>query len=770
MKEMLTTTELSIVIGGNDSSSKEKKGTYVNRALFLVCFLLLHHSIFAQEGLRVPASKNFLGIVVEHPNDLPLPGVLIQGIVGNDTVLTTTDHQGRFNFLLPDSDSIIVAGYYFGNQLFERYINQWDTSAATTFKVDISKQLPEVVVKGMMKIVHRGFNRDTIQVEGIEIFKNSNVSGILDMTPGVVGRSGSYTYHQKPIVGIRYGERGKLRPLSDEVLKELEGLYAHELRNLEFRQSSLYKGGVAYEMIVHFRPITGYSITPTIILEHTKEWNTTDFLSVRLNTQRLRNNLFLSYNNRDIWSSSNTKYTIEGVSPIEIDIKNQPSTHVLNIMNSTEYDISERFLLGVNVEHYYNASHNDVFSQENQIPVKYRENRRYNALMLSSYIDYVIGQKHKIHWEGSFNRMTQYSSKRRESTDLYHNYSTTYSPNTSLFYTYENSDIGLTIESKTAVGWLRLLERVDETPLDVLKEMTITQGISATKRLGKSWSVGVGLNAEYIHREGASRNLLWFPNAIIKYQDGQWLFAAEFSSFIRHPLSTLLGSTQSTIATNIYEKGNKALRAEKVYEIKVDMGWNDWFLSLSKNLRNDIQAMIPSISEEQSLLFRPENIGSRDVYDISIGYFFRSQHFGAKPFLKYRFGKFSPVIPLGEKLKQGFVEISTLVWFNYESHYFTIAPVYVGKYRNIFDVVEPMFTIDAEYSFRLLQDRLLVKLFASDIFNSNNEVLLSNVNGVRTDRRLLKGYQSFGVSFTYNFRSDKVTREKGWIRNNNTRH
>lgn len=290
-------------------------------------------------------------------------------------------------------------------------------------------------------------------------------------------------------------------------------------------------------------------------------------------------------------------------------------------------------------------------------------------------------------------------------------------------------------------------------------------------RIFGALNLSVGARYEYVDYEFKTngkrdddvsrRDHLLTPDVSVGYtfnDDAQISLSYKMAT-VKHPYSQLTGSLSYTGQHEI-EGGNPTLRDERMHNVQLFGMWNGFMLQSNLIRSNDTYAFVKELYPAKSLqlLMHPINI---DVTALNIyliwnkpvgcwtpgitGGIYRqwltldgSRH--NKPIFSYYFDNTL-------SLPHGWTITANMSGY-------TSGDMHTNRFGNTW------FTMDASVGKKLLDKSLIVKLSATDIFNTANNNWKMNTCGILVDKRQQYDQRGISLNIIYNFQPAK-SRYKG---------
>lgn len=398
-----------------------------------------------------------------------------------------------------------------------------------------------------------------------------------------------------------------------------------------------------------------------------------------------------------------------------------------------ENTFAEKYLLHFDGDFRSSITDNNVvttYTETSNPAIKSNDTRKSTLWAGKLYLNFPL-------WDGDFTAGTQ---------DSY--------THTSLDYHMDNQQVGEYIPSSLTDA-----------------RQTSAAVFASWARIFGALNLSVGARYEYVDYEFKTngkrddnvsrRDHLLTPDVSVGYtfnDDAQISLSYKMAT-VKHPYSQLTGSLSYTGQHEI-EGGNPTLRDERMHNVQLFGMWNGFILQSNLIRSNDTYAFVKELYPAKSLqlLMHPINI---DVTALNIyliwnkpvgcwtpgitGGIYRqwltldgSRH--NKPIFSYYFDNTL-------SLPHGWTITANMSGY-------TSGDMHTNRFGNTW------FTMDASVGKKLLDKSLIVKLSATDIFNTANNNWKMNTCGILVDKRQQYDQRGISLNIIYNFQPAK-SRYKG---------
>ncbi|MDE6170031.1 MAG: outer membrane beta-barrel family protein, partial [Duncaniella sp.] len=398
-----------------------------------------------------------------------------------------------------------------------------------------------------------------------------------------------------------------------------------------------------------------------------------------------------------------------------------------------ENTFAEKYLLHFDGDFRSSITDNNVvttYTEASNPAIKSNDTRKSTLWAGKLYLNFPL-------WDGDFTAGTQ---------DSY--------THTSLDYHMDNQQVGEYIPSSLTDA-----------------RQTSAAVFASWARIFGALNLSVGARYEYVDYEFKTndkrdddvsrRDHLLTPDVSVGYtfnDDAQISLSYKMAT-VKHPYSQLTGSLSYTGQHEI-EGGNPTLRDERMHSVQLFGMWNGFMLQSNLIRSNDTYAFVKELypAKTLQLLMHPINI---DVTALNIyliwnkpvgcwtpgitGGIYRqwltldgSRH--NKPIFSYYFDNTL-------SLPHGWTITANMSGY-------TSGDMHTNRFGNTW------FTMDASVGKKLLDKSLIVKLSATDIFNTANNNWKMNTCGILVDKRQRYDQRGISLNIIYNFQPAK-SRYKG---------
>ena len=644
----------------------------------------------------------------------------------------------------------------------------------------LTRQLQEVVITAKQPATKLVGSTLISTISGSDLADLGNALDVLAQLPMIKVQDNSVSVLGKENIEIYINGR----PMHDG--QELQQLLSSNIKKVEL----LMAPGAAYESFTEAvlkittkqNFIKGFSLTDQFELQRRRKWSVMDYISLTYNIDSWEFfvNGTINQNNTHIKSTTTNTLGYKGKETIVGSCNN-------NVYPATVGSIKAGFNYGKNSQSFgayyrfnpergnFRNTGSEWYNEDPSIQDEIKKQIKAHSHLISAYYENTFAQKFLLHFDGDFKSSIQNNSVTTKypdssnpdvnSTDKRN--STLWAGKLYLNFPLCNGEFTVGTQDSythTSLDYQMLNSEVEEyipSSLTDARQTSSALYASWTRMFGK-FSLSAGLRYEYVNYEFkvngerdadvSRRHNLLTPDISFGYsfnEESQISLSYKMAT-VKPPYSQLTGSL-NYVGLHQIEGGNPLLRDERMHDVQLFGMWKGFMLQADFTRSLDTYASVKQLypAEDLQLLLHPMNI---DLSALSL-YLVWSQpikHWTPETTLgfyrqwfeldgiKYNRPMFSYYFDNAFSLPKGW-----LITANVSG--------YTGSDMRTTRFKTSLFTMNASVGKSFFNKSLMVKLSATDIFNTANNDWTMNTFGIFVDKRQSNDNRGIALNIIYNF-------------------
>lgn len=734
----------------------------VLRILAIVSLLIVIHANSLSFALAQNQTKSerYSIHLLEQDSITPIIGAVLTFYSHEgDSLKIASDSEG-FSFYEANAKWNRLKIDYMGNNLFDA---PWVPQAQQTIYLSTTLVLSELQVVRQRALIRRTTTYDAVRIKGHPIFKQEDMKGVLELTPGVLIKDNNLTYLNHPVVGVRLGSRSSLRALDGTMLEALKNMRAEQVERIVFKRV-LSSQHIQYELIIEQSHENSLDLSPSLRAFVGKKANVELGLFGQMSTEKLSSNLLLSGDLNKSMRSEEIVYE-NSAGRSSFHYKEDNKSRGLNIDYSLALNLN-------NISFGGRVELRSISDIDKRWSIKGEEEKFFLGDPITSrrlggslFANLQLGN-HKLHWEGNYNTTRNHqalTSSGISLQDLREDYVT---PNTTLDYNFSSPSGAFNLEARLSYAYLQHDSKdLLRSPLapQRFSEHTWLSSAFALYTIGR-FSIGGGLRLE--HSRGVRDPFTTLlPRVMVGYQRNAFGATLEYNKDLQPPLVSMMSNNPIDLTDELRERGNSLLKPEETDRLNLNVFYKNAFANIGYSLRRNTLMKLPLLDQSSSdqLTRGWINDGRQELWSAYFGYGIRYKALYLSPSVNLELGRYIRdnersreryiAFNLPMQIALGRSKINAKFWYSPSA-------VHTGMRSNA------MSNVELRYSYNLPKQGLTLTLFARDIFYQQSIEYTELVDrDYRYSVRQDKDRRHFGISITYSFSRGKVERIRGVTNN-----